>query len=720
MAMPSLRVLAARYDENDSSSDAPDNSELLNVEIAEDVQLTSEINALALLVNASGGSASGDGDDDEGLIPPEGTHESDESDDSNDDYDADGHYADVLDWVDARDDWAARDGHATSSTSGGGSWAPSARRPNAHGGMYNKTRAIRDNQASNSKASASAASASASAQPRRNKAMGVSVHRHVNLDLLDAGERANKSAGGTLKQHEKAQEKRTKMSKDKADRATAEQVLDMRTRLILFKLLSSGRALQSIHGCVSTGKEANVYHAYAASGAPPLPPGAAGGAVPAAFEDRSTSLGAGRSLAVKVYKTSILVFRDRDRYVSGDFRFRRGYCKSNPRKMVKTWAEKEFRNLRRLFDGGISVPAPLLLRGHVLVMEFLGDADGFASPRLHDVHHLSSSRWRASYHSVLRAVRRMFVTCKLVHGDLSEYNLLYHEGETFVIDVSQSVDLDHPLAFDFLREDLSHVLSFYRRRAGIPTPPLRDAFAFVVDPSFGGGDFETEEACLEELDRRGVARWEGNSAEPANEADAPVDDAEIAVMRQLLQRVAHGESATVASDFTSAAADRDTAMQAEVEDRVFMQTHIVRRIEEVTSFERDNKRGDRDTELALAAMTTGMRPDLQGPRHVATLLEESRGGKEGNEEQEQEEEEDDDDDDDEEDDDNDDDDNDDDDDGDETGKVGSIRRCDVSKDEWKLIKAAAKAEAREKRKEKLPKHLKKSKTKRTGKGCKKK
>jgi RIO kinase 1 len=67
--------------------------------------------------------------------------------------------------------------------------------------------------------------------------------------------------------------------------------------------------------------------------------------------------------------------------VSGDFRFRQGYCRSNPRKMVKTWAEKEMRNLARLRAAGIPAPAPLLLRLHVLVMEFVGD-DGVAAPRL--------------------------------------------------------------------------------------------------------------------------------------------------------------------------------------------------------------------------------------------------------------------------------------------------------------------------------------------------
>ena len=48
----------------------------------------------------------------------------------------------------------------------------------------------------------------------------------------------------------------------------------------------------------------------------------------------------GADRAIKVYKTSILTFKDRDKYVSGEFRFRNGYCKHNPRKMVRTWAEK--------------------------------------------------------------------------------------------------------------------------------------------------------------------------------------------------------------------------------------------------------------------------------------------------------------------------------------------------------------------------------------------
>lgn len=62
-------------------------------------------------------------------------------------------------------------------------------------------------------------------------------------------------------------------------------------------------------------------------------------------------------------------------------RFRHGYGKKNPRKMVQTWAEKEMSNLFKLFNEGLPVPRPVQLKSHVLVMEFLG-TNSLPSPRL--------------------------------------------------------------------------------------------------------------------------------------------------------------------------------------------------------------------------------------------------------------------------------------------------------------------------------------------------
>ena len=49
--------------------------------------------------------------------------------------------------------------------------------------------------------------------------------------------------------------------------------------------------------------------------------------------------------------------------------------------MVRTWAEKEMRNLVRMYTAGLQVPEPILLRGHVLLMEFIGE-DGWPAPKL--------------------------------------------------------------------------------------------------------------------------------------------------------------------------------------------------------------------------------------------------------------------------------------------------------------------------------------------------
>lgn len=237
---------------------------------------------------------------------------------------------------------------------------------------------------------------------------------------------------------------------DRANRATAEQVLDPRTRMILFKMINRG-ILYEINGCISTGKEANVYHA--------------------TTEDNAHR-------AIKIYKTSILVFKDRDRYVTGEYRFRNGYSRHNPRKMVKLWAEKEFRNLKRIYQSDIPAPKPLHLHLHVLVMEFLGDKKGWASPRLRDAE-IEPERWPKLYYQLVSYMRILYQQCRLVHADLSEYNILYHKKKLWMIDVSQSVEHDHPHSLEFLRMDIKNVSDYFRRQ-GVEVMSERRIFKFIT------------------------------------------------------------------------------------------------------------------------------------------------------------------------------------------------------------------------------------------------
>lgn len=350
--------------------------------------------------------------------------------------------------------------------------------------------------------------------------------------------------------------------KDKSDRATSEQVLDPRTRIILFKMIGRGLIFE-VNGCVSTGKEANVYHALTSDQ---------------------------KHLALKIYKTSILVFKDRDKYVSGEFRFRRGYSRHNPRKMVRLWAEKEMRNLKRLRTAGIPCPEPVEVRENVLVMGFVGDKEGWASPRLKDAD-IPESAFPDLYVELLLMTRKMFLECKLVHADLSEYNILYHvddtpapsssqaaeseavpessepnsgngntdiqkHGHLYIIDVSQSVEHDHPHAFDFLRADLRNIEDFFGKR-GVHCLGLRRAFEFV-----------TREALL-----------------PASSGStsAPNEDA---LLRQWMTEPEPEPQAGDHEDASSSAGQgrSDTAAH---EDSVFLRSYIPRTLNEVYDPERD-------------------------------------------------------------------------------------------------------------------------------------
>jgi RIO kinase 1 len=294
---------------------------------------------------------------------------------------------------------------------------------------------------------------------------------------------------------------------DKSDRATSEQVLDPRTRMLLLQMINRG-LVSEIHGCLSTGKEANVYHAMSIS------------------QDDEEAAPLHR--AIKVYKTSILVFKDRDKYVTGEFRFRQGYNKSNNRAMVKLWAEKEMRNLRRIHASGIPCPEPIFLRLHVLVMGFIGSSKGLGAPRLKDVDFNipePETRWRALYMELLGYMRVMYQTCRLVHADLSEYNILYHKERLYIIDVSQSVEHDHPRSLEFLRMDIKNVSDFFRRK-NVTTLSERTVYQFIISPEGPTDVTAGNEEMTNAIEKLLVAREEGDDEQQEAE------DADTAVFRQ--------------------------------------------------------------------------------------------------------------------------------------------------------------------------------------------
>ena len=179
-----------------------------------------------------------------------------------------------------------------------------------------------------------------------------------------------------------------------------------------------------------------------------------------------------------------------------------------------------------------------------------------ASPRLKDAS-VPSERYEALYHDLMLTVRKMYHTCKLVHADLSEYNILYHNEELWIIDVSQSVEQDHPSAYEFLRMDLKNVKSFFEGK-GVRCLSVVKGFEFVTKEAFDKDEGEVLNEWLE--------------------TDTGADD--------------EGEENT-ANDEVKTKLEDEAAAHKATEDSVFMRSYIPRSLNEMV-----------DPERVLLAVTT--------------------------------------------------------------------------------------------------------------------
>lgn len=133
-------------------------------------------------------------------------------------------------------------------------------------------------------------------------------------------------------------------------------------------------------------------------------------------------------------------------------------------------------------------------------MTFVG-TDGFPAPKLKDVD-ISSSKARELYRDCVILIWRLYNIVKLVHADLSEFNILYHNESVVIIDVSQSVEREHPSAFEFLRNDCTNVSEFFRKK-GVSTMTVKELFDFVTDRTINEANMED---CLEKISDKIVNR----------------------------------------------------------------------------------------------------------------------------------------------------------------------------------------------------------------------
>jgi|TARA_B100001971_G_C18252394_1_gene579308 RIO kinase 1 len=208
---------------------------------------------------------------------------------------------------------------------------------------------------------------------------------------------------------------------------TEHAVFDRFTNNILHKLIRQGY-FEGIESAIALGKEANVFSALRSDGT---------------------------RVAVKIYRLETSDFNKMYDYLREDPRY--ALLKGKKRKVIFHWVQREYRNLLKARDAGVTVPTPLTFNKNVLVMDYIG-GDIDVAPRLVSV---VPPKKKAFFDSVVDNIKKLY-DAEMVHADLSAFNILYDEDPVF-IDLSQTITSKHQRFHEFLVRDIHNVCQYFTK-----------------------------------------------------------------------------------------------------------------------------------------------------------------------------------------------------------------------------------------------------------------
>jgi len=209
---------------------------------------------------------------------------------------------------------------------------------------------------------------------------------------------------------------------------TVNEVLDKSTILTLYDMIRA-KTISYVNGVIRAGKESVVFWAVS--------------------PDK-------HDIALKVYLTSTSSFKKRSSYIIGDPRFSR--IRKNTRSLVFLWAKKEYKNLMRSVEKGISVVKPITVKKNVLALEFIG-SNGIPTKTL-----IESQIDEKDYKSAISLIGQLYKQANLVHCDFSEYNIFKTKKGLILFDLGSAIDLEHPKAEEFLKRDINNISKFFVKR----------------------------------------------------------------------------------------------------------------------------------------------------------------------------------------------------------------------------------------------------------------
>jgi RIO kinase 1 len=143
--------------------------------------------------------------------------------------------------------------------------------------------------------------------------------------------------------------------------------------------------------------------------------------------------------------------------------------------IAQQWARAELGALSQLYEAGVPVPYPVQVTGTELLLEFIGEPDGTAAPRLAEIRPRGAEL--ASIWDQLVGALSVMANLGLAHGDLSAYNVLVHHGRAVLIDLPQVIDvIAHPRGPEFLDRDAANIARWFAARglegAAVPADRL--------------------------------------------------------------------------------------------------------------------------------------------------------------------------------------------------------------------------------------------------------
>ena len=204
-------------------------------------------------------------------------------------------------------------------------------------------------------------------------------------------------------------------------------VFDQFTERLIFKLITEGH-FERLSIPIALGKEANIF-----------------------LGETKT----GENVIVKIYRLENCNFNKMYYYISSDPRFIG--LENQKRKVVFSWVQREYRNLL-LAREKIRVPTPLTFKHNVLVMEHIGEDDRSCL----QLKNADVNNYEEMSEKIIKNMEKLIET-GIIHGDLSEFNILVQNQEPIFIDFSQAMPVETIDGAEYLKRDIKNVVRYFKK-----------------------------------------------------------------------------------------------------------------------------------------------------------------------------------------------------------------------------------------------------------------